>query len=275
MHIDWSMFEKLAAFGRGEAIGTRTKRHWLFFWRNHEIELHVFQRLVVIAKLCPNRKLGKDVDTNAVYIKIFKDVPRMDLEMLLPGARLRMPGFQRLKMGGSWFGGLGYLLYTLSTEALEALTRGVWYLLYGPLIAFIGYGYKQWYGYQSTKNRYGLRLTQSLYFQTLDCNAGVLYHLLDEAEEQDCREAILAYFYLLQAGESGYPSEELDKHVESDLQRLTGLSFDFEIGDALAKLERHGLVALVGNSYRALPLKLALAKLDKNWDSYFNYDNKE
>jgi hypothetical protein len=271
-HVDLRIFEKIAAFARGEGHCTRFRRHWLFFWRKQAIELHLFKRLAVIAKLRPSRRLGPAVDTNAVYLKIFKDVPRMDLEMLLPGARLRMPGFQRLKMGGSWIGGLAYLLYSIGTQAFEALTRGMWFILYGPLIALLGYGYKQWYGYQSTKTAYGLRLSQSLYFQTLDCNAGVLFHLLDEAEEQECREAILAYFCLLKAGDAGWPSDVLDNHVESDLQRLTGVTVDFEIIDALAKLERHKLIERQGDRFRALPLEKALQNLDHAWDNYFKHD---
>ncbi|HYV37070.1 MAG TPA: DUF3754 domain-containing protein [Gemmataceae bacterium] len=273
MYVDFGLFEKLAAYSRGEAVGTRILRHWLWFWRKRKVDVPLFQRLAVIAKMRKDRRLGSDVDTNCVYLKIFKDVPRMDVEMLLPGARLRMPGFQRLKMGGSWIGGLAYLVYSLSTEVFEAVTRGLWYVIYGPLLAFLGYGYKQWYGYQSTKTAYGLRLSQSLYYQTLDSNAGVIHHLLDEAEEQDCREALLAYYYLRHADESGWTSAELDDYVEASLEKLTGLKFDFEIGDAIAKLERHKLIERVGDRYRAMPLAKALVLLDYAWDNYFNYSN--
>ena len=64
----------------------------------------------------------------------------------------------------------------------------------------IGYGYKSFYGYQQTRQRYHLTLTQSLYFQNLDSNAGVLMRLLDEAEEQESRLAILAYWSALRRG---------------------------------------------------------------------------
>jgi len=52
-----------------------------------------------------------------------------------------------------------------------------------------GYGYKSYHSHTVKKTRYSLQLTKSLYFQTLDSNAGVLFRLLDEAEEQECREA--------------------------------------------------------------------------------------
>ena len=38
-------------------------------------------------KLRPHRSLPKGVDNDDVYLKLFKDIPRMDLEMLLPGTQ--------------------------------------------------------------------------------------------------------------------------------------------------------------------------------------------
>jgi hypothetical protein len=48
-------------------------------------------------------------------------------------------------------------------------------------------------GYLQTKDKYRLVLTRRLYYQNLDNNAGVFFRVLDEAEEQEFREAILAY----------------------------------------------------------------------------------
>ena len=46
----------------------------------------------------------------------------MDLEMLLPGARMQMPGLQKLKLGGSLLSGLALVLYHLGK--LSAVGRG-------------------------------------------------------------------------------------------------------------------------------------------------------
>ncbi len=58
-----------------------------------------------------------------------------------------------------------------------------------------GYGVRSFYGYLQTKQKYQLNLTESLYYQNLDNNAGVISRLLDEAEEQENREAVLAYTF--------------------------------------------------------------------------------
>src|SRR5439155_6675346 len=123
-------------------------------------------------------------------------------------------------------------------------------VMVGLAMALFGYGYKQYSGYQSTRNIFHLRLTQSLYYQTIGNNLGVLFHLLDEAEEQECREALLAYYYLWRhAGQAGWRAPDLDDYVEMDLERLAKLKVDFEIGDALAKLERLHLVTRNGEAY--------------------------
>jgi hypothetical protein len=274
MKVDYRIFEKLAGYVRGDIIGRRFKRHWLLFWRREEVRVPVYVRLAVIVKLRKSRRLPRDINTDAVFIKIFKDIPKMDLEMLLPSARLRMPGMQRLKLGGSWAGGLGYLLWSLSAEIVNILQHG-WWLFWGPLAALGGYGYKQWAGYQSTRTNYSLQLTESLYYQNLDNNAGVLFHLLDEAEEQECREAILAYYFLWRrAPAEGWTSADLDDYVEMELERMAELKVDFEIGDALAKLERHKLVLRSGPRYRVLPIDKALETLDYTWDNYFKYNTR-
>lgn len=272
MAVDFTIFEKLAGYARGLVMGRATKRHWLFFWRRVEVRLPVYQRLALFVKMKKSKRVHADVNTGAVYLKLFKEIPQVDVEMLLPGARLRMPGFTQIKMGGSWIGGLAYIFYSLGTEVFEALARGVWYVFWGPLVALVGYGYKQWYGYQSTKTSFGLRLTQSLYYQNLDNNAGVLYHLLGEAEEQECKEALLAYYMMWRFPRpEGWTVADLDDAIEQELERLAKVKVDFEIEDAVAKLQRLGLVESQGDRLKARPLPQVLVALDQIWDNYFSF----
>lgn len=268
--VDFDVFERLEIFVRGDLLGKRTRRNWRRWFRLEEVQVPTYQRLVLLLKFRKHKLLPKDVDTADVYLKLFKDIPKADLEMLLPGARLQMSGLTRLKMGGSLVSGLGYILYQIITEvflAAGAIGVGVFW---GPLAALLGYGYKQYYGYQTTKQSYSLHLTQSLYYQNLDNNAGVLYHLLDEAEEQECREAVLAYYYLWRrAAQDGWTSGELDEHIEDELQRLAKIRVDFEIDDALDKLAKLGIVSKLGERYRADPLRDALACLNEQWSAAF------
>ena len=279
MAVDFRIFEHWALFMRGNSVGRRTRRKWYRLWRAEEIRVPIYQRLALIVKMKPSKRLPREVDTNAVYLKLFKDIPKVDLEMLLPGAKVQMPRFTRWKLGSSLFGSLGWLAYQLLADlakiAEAIFTTGVM-ALYGPILALGGYGYKQWYGYQTTRTAYSLQLTQSLYYQNLDNNAGVLNHLLDEAEEQECREAILAYYYMWRYPRAeGWTAANLDDYVEMDLERLAGLKVDFEIADAIDKLEKLHVIEKVGDRYRAHPLDKALEMLDYLWDNYFKFNNPE
>src|SRR5262249_11905114 len=134
---------------------------------------------------------------------------------------------------------------------------------------------RQYAGYQTTRAALSLRLTENLYYQNLANNAGVLFTLLDEAEEQDTREVILAYFHLWRlAGASGWTMQELDESVERQLHEWIGTPVDFEVDDALAKLVRLGLAVRRGERYVAVPIEKALIHLDRMWDHAFPYNNR-
>ncbi|MCI0378039.1 MAG: DUF3754 domain-containing protein [Gemmataceae bacterium] len=274
MDVDFGIFEKLAGFARGEYTAERSRRLWWKLWKKESIRMAVYQRLVLMVKLKPSKRLPRTVDTKDVFLKIFKDIPRMDAEMLLPGARMRMPNSSRLKLGGSFLGGLALITWKIVTELTAVIAGGIMFF-WGPLLAVLGYGYRQYFGYQSTKNAVNLQLTTNLYYQNLDNNSGVLTHLLDEAEEQESREALLGYFYLWRyAGTQGWTASSLDDYVELELEKLANIKVDFEIEDALAKLERLHLVTKHGDRYAAVPIDRALENLDYAWDNYFKYNNE-
>jgi hypothetical protein len=271
MKVDFAIFEKLQAYMRGDAIGQRSRRYWRRYWKEETVDIPVFQRLAIVVKLKKDKRLPKEIDTDDIFLKYFKDIPQADIEMLLPGARIVMPGLHRLKLGSSMASGLGLIAYNVVKQLMTAAILPVAYF-YGLLFAFFGYGWRQYAGFQSARHACNLRLTQSLYFQTLANNVGVLHCLLDEAEEQDAREAILAYFFLWHsAGPVGMTIQELDLAIERELEAKTGQPIDFEVDDALVKLERMKLVAVQGHRYVAVPIEAALEQLDRVWDSQFTY----
>ncbi len=247
---------------------------------NFEKKVDSYGRLVLMMKLRPHKRLGDNIDTKAVFLKLFKDIPKLDLEMVLPGTRMQMPKAQKGKLGASLLGTIGYGIYKVWFDIITAAKMAVGGALtfagqaaLGPLVLLGGYGYKQYAGYQITKQTYSKMLTESLYYQNLDNNAGVLTQLLDEAEEQECREAILAYFCLLEhAPPQGWTAPMLDDYVEMYLEGNANLKVDFEIGDALDKVERLGVVEKHGEFYKAVPLATALERLDYRWDNYFQYN---
>ncbi|MFO0878040.1 MAG: DUF3754 domain-containing protein [Gemmataceae bacterium] len=286
MYVDWDIFERLEIFARSEGKTLRTRTHPFFFWRKEEKTVETYRRLVILLKLKPSKRVPATIDTEAIFAKMFKDIPKLDLEMTLPGTSLQMPLTQKWKLGGSVLGTLGYGLYRVFWEMWEgilalfgltvkltmATATTALGILWGPFLLLGGYAYKQYAGYQVTKQTYAKMLTESLYYQSLDNNMGVVTQVLDEAEEQECRETFLAYFYLWKyAPPEGWTSEQLDDYVELDLEGRFQVKVDFEVSDALEKLAKLKIVTRTGDQYRAVPIEQALERLDDRWDNYFTY----
>jgi hypothetical protein len=100
----------------------------------------------------------------------------------------------------------------------------------------------------------------------------VLLRLTDEAEEQEFHEAVMAYFLLWRdAGSAGWTEQELDRAAESYLQQLCGYGVDFEVEDAIRKLQRLGLASeATDGRWRVVGVREAIRTLDAVWDGYFS-----
>ncbi len=195
----------------------------------------------------------------STMLKLFQDVPDADLEMLFPNTRVGMRFRDKLLIGipamvsgaivlstkvgatlvllasllGFWLG-MSEQEVTLDRNAVLALLAG-----FGALGAYF---WKQFSSFRNRKLRFTETLTRNLYFKLLDNNAGVLYRVLDDAEESECKESLLAYYFLL-AAQSPLAAETLDSAIEDWFATRWQCQLDFEIDDALRKLELLGLAA--------------------------------
>ncbi len=264
LEIDIEAFERLEIYARGAVTGQRRRRRLRNWMRLEQVEVPIYERLIIMFQLAAQRKVLQHLDHDHVFIKLFKEIPRLDFDMLLPATSVRMSVVDRLKIILPTISGLGIAVWKILQGALLAAFAGIYGLLavLGLVGGTIGYGVRSFYGYLNTKNKYQLSLTESLYYQNLDNNAGVFFRLLDEAEEQENCEAMLGYFFLWhKAGNAGMTAEELDCQVESFLHGLAGRSVDFEVTDALAKLERFGIAAAANHRYLATPPDAAVSQL--------------
>lgn len=268
MDVCWDVFDRAEVFYRGAGVGWRSRRPWWRFFRLQEIQVPTFKRVVVILRQKEHKRLGKNPDTDSVFLKLFKDIPQMDIEMLLPGTRLRMPKFERGKLGGTIFTTFVYTLYKLlTTVSLGGILSGSVFALFSPLALLLGYGYKTVYSFQVSRKTYTLQLTQSLYYQGLDTNAGVLHRLFHDAGEQEVRQVLLVYYFLWRfAGPTGWTAEELDAGIEADLKKRINERIELRPRDALTRLERLKIVKRIGERYVAVPLREAKELLAKPYE---------
>jgi len=131
--------------------------------------------------------------------------------------------------------------------------------------------------YKNTKEKHQARLMKTLYFHNLDNNGGVFDFLVNEAEEEECKEIILAYYFLLaERNASGLPftREELDDRIEEWMQEKFGVAMDFEVGDAVRKLEEKGILEQKDGRYSVPSIRKTLETLDGLWDNFFPYNNE-
>jgi hypothetical protein len=267
LDVELAAFQRLEVFVRGDKNDLRTRRYLSKLYR-HE-----------------NRRMGEQAKSEHVYLKMFKNIPKMDLEMLLPGTRVRMSLLDQGRILLPAVSGLALTAYKVLQGALVLAFAGVYGMLalLGVVGGTIGYGVRSFVGYLRTKDKHQLYLTRSLYFQNLDNNLGVLFRALDEAEDQDYREAMLAYFLLWRSDEhraadadgardqpAGLLLEEIDAAAEAFLRNATQADLDFEVADALAKLQRWELVRQTEDErWQAKPIAEAIGLLDARWDAAY------
>ena len=281
LNVDLAAFESLQVFVRGDIVGHRRLRTWKTFYRAKTVDVPIYQRLVVIFRLNETTTDAPATESRPIFLKMFKNIPKMDVDMMLPGAKVKMSWFDQGKILLPTITGLGITIFKLVMAIIKGIALITVTGVYGviALLGFIGgtfgYGAKSFFGYLRTKDKYNLKLTKSLYYQNLDNNAGVFFRILDEAEEQEFCEAILAYFLLWKrADQHGWTKQQLDREAEGFLKKATGVDVDFEIQDALAKLQRLELVESSDQGrLQSLPIRQALKKLDESWDNFFCHSN--
>jgi hypothetical protein len=87
-------------------------------------------------------------------------------------------------------------------------------------------------------------------------------------EEEESKEAILAYYFLLTA-EEPLGKAALDNAIENWFETRWNCAIDFEIDDALQKLLTLGLVKEDDGRFSAIPIAEGIRLLDQRWDNYF------
>ena len=108
-------------------------------------------------------------------------------------------------------------------------------------MALGGFVVQQWVKYQWKSLRYQSELTDNVYYRNINNNAGIFDYLIGAAEDQECKEAFLAYYFLHTAA-APLTADELEGRIEAWLRQTFGVEIDFAVNGALGKLEGLGLL---------------------------------
>ena len=268
---DFTLFEHLKVYVRGYTRITRDCRTVKTRFKKRTVVLDAYQRMVVALKFKPGLNLKPFVRSDVLFLRMFKDVPHVDMEMHLPeqGTKVRMRWIDKMQIASP-------LAIGLPTLAFKLFIAGAFspYALGGLLVAPISAGVNSFFGFHRAKQKHLSEMIHKLYYLTLANNSSVLTRLIDSAEEEEYKEAMLAYFFLWRRSGAGEPwiVPALDDHIEDYLRQKTGIEINFEVSDALIKLLRLGLARRdAQGGLHVTPLDRALAILDRHWDNTFRY----
>ena len=289
LHVEFNDFSEVSLFARGESVRVETVSSW-FGLRKKSIEFVNYERVVVYIRMRDDFEHTKHdfagCRAGATLLKLFRNVPKADLEMLFPNTRVRMRLMDKLLIGVPALVSGGLVLTTKLSASLVLLGSlfGYWFgvsnqqpaefnqasvmALLAGVAALGGYLWKQFSNFKNRKIRFMQALTKNLYFKNLDNNAGVFHRLANDAEEEESKEAILAYYFLLTSDEA-LTKAELDKKIERWFESRWNCAIDFEIDDALHKLLALGLVDTSIEKLSVVSIDQGIRILDHRWDNYF------
>jgi len=296
LHLEANLdeFEDLHVFVRGQS--EQLARPDLLtgkLLRRKALKLVEYQRLLVVLKLKPleqrareimradhisekqalrkarrnRRHLPHDSSHEFIYLKLFKNIPRTDLEMLFPTTQVRLKQRDMAMLSATAGGGIGMGLVSVATKVVAAAMSPIGA---GMAVAgLFGAAGQQYARLSQARTRYQIQIARSLYFQNLANNQGVLALLNERGEEEDIKEELLLYTLLARDSVTRSQLADAKTAIEVFLNKAFNVMVVFDIEDALERLLRDGIVSEQPDGTLAtMDPATAAAHLEAKWSLY-------
>jgi hypothetical protein len=286
-------FREVRFYRRGHHKEVLEIAEW-FGWRRRKIEIDVYDDVVLVAAMRPKAEIAskrdlrrlerRKIPPGSVLLKCFRNIAGGDLKALFPNARVVMSNTDKLVLSvPALASGIPILINLYTTITVLFLVLGFYLGLsasiedkdmktalaaLSALVALGGFVVTQWVRYQRQSLKYQIELTDNIYYRNINNNAGIFDYIIGAAEEQQVKEAFIAYHFLHEAV-SPPTAAELDRRIEDWLRATFGIEVDFDVGDALDKLERLGLLKRDGKRLMVVPFDAAFDTLRRVWDGLF------
>jgi Protein of unknown function (DUF3754) len=286
-------YREVRFFRRGRHKERVDVARW-FGLRSQTTEVEVYDDVVVLvamkspAEIASKRRLKRwKLRPGSILLKYFRNIASADLNALYPNVRVVMSLADKLMLGvPALVGGVPILINLVPTLTVLFLVLGFYLGITGAveddqvktalgamsgIVALGGFLMRQWMKYQRQSLKYQKELTDKVYFRNMNNNAGIFDYIIRAAEEQECKEAFLAYYFLRSADDR--PTQAmLDRRIEAWLKETFGVEVNFEVDDALAKLDELGVLRRDGDRLSVPPPDEMLARLDRVWDGFFRFE---
>lgn len=233
-----------------QRIGLVDTRWWQGLLRPAVLREPCFRQVVLLY-----RPAVDDEGAAPLVLKLFRDIPLADAEMVFPDRRLGIRTLDAVLM----------LITAVAAgpAVIKAASGGS-----GTAIALAtvlgGYAVKLVGQYFQKRRQHKARLTATLYAKSQDTDVGVLQYLVDAAGTQSAAEVALVYHHLRDGGPGSF--EALDLRIEAWLRQEFDADADYDVQDALQRAEALGLVvAQADGVYEAVALPVARQQLSARW----------
>jgi hypothetical protein len=289
-------FREVRFYKRGRHVEQLQVSEW-FGLRRREVETEVFDDIVLVVAMKTQAEIGsrrelrilkrRKIIPGSVLLKYFRNIACGDLYALFPNARVVMSNFDKAFLGvPAIAAGIPILLKLYATISVLFLVTGIYFGGSGSvadddmktalaallgIVALGGFAVRQWLKYQHQTLKYHMELTENIYFRNVNSNAGIFDYLIATAEDQETKEAALAYHFIRKA-DAAPTATEVARCVETWLAKSFAVDVDFKIADALDTLDRFGLVGRDSERLVVSPLEPAIAQLHQVWNNFFQHE---
>ena len=317
--VDFDDFERMICYCRGDSSDTVTFKTWNF--KTIERQIDIYRRVVLLIKFKEEQhfkdKPVKNEELNfkpgKTYVYLYKNLSKLDLEFIFPNVKMSMNWKDRILFGVPAIGAaipltlriipqlilvVGVIIYlTLGhqpfaeLEVKEEDVRNITPVIIAVLsltITMGGFAFKQYTTYKNKQIKFQKSVTETLFYRNIANNSGVFKYIIDSAEEEECKEIILAYYHLL-TSEKPLTPLKLDDTIETWMEERFGTKIDFDINKPIRNLEaiKADIKQTESSTYSAkqvallrrdrqercqvLSLKEAKQAIDYVWDNIFQY----
>jgi Protein of unknown function (DUF3754) len=295
LKLDLEAFEEAYVYYRGIGNKTHSKRSLAKLGKKIETEVPLYKRLCLVFKMKPfearvlevmaEKKCSREnaekavrrirtmlpagVKDGTIYMKLFRDIPQTDIEMVFPNTQVRFRFMDKVRLGATSAGGLGFGIFSAAGKIALLASNPI--AAAGAALGVGGVAFRQGMSFVNQKQRYMVVMAQNLYFHSMADNRGVMIKIAGRAAEEDVKEEWLLYSVLANTEANIADLPLIDKAIEEHIRREFKLDVNFDVADALSRLIADGLVTQMpdGNLVTLAP-KLAAAHLDTKWDRFLD-----
>ncbi|GAV79245.1 DUF3754 domain-containing protein [Cephalotus follicularis] len=221
------------------------------------------------------RQTNDEAEVPSLQLKIYEKIPVPDLPVIFPHKKLSFRIIDTVRLDVATI--LGLLAYFINYKFEDILSSPSAIILdVIPITALIIYVTRVALGYKQTWDRYQLLVNKTLYEKTLASGFGSVHFLLDASEQQQYKEAILAYAILLKEenGQIGCPQSLGDK-CERFMYDMFKAKVEVPVDKAIDTLVRLGLVAETSidgrRKLQSIPCRKAYESLRARWNSLLGH----